>query len=209
MRDFEWGLIPRFIWLVIIWFLGLFVFLPLFFVGAIVVPIMALLKRFEWGTTQRGRQAYIWKERWMRMWETDDNGCCPQFYINRFSKRPLWLNVVYWCGFRNPVGGNPLHVAGIKTTELRVWGNAMTPDVAGIKEFLNTGKRKWKWRFIQHGWCVGFWASYPFMRQYEKDPTDKFDVIDIQFGYKISGMGENTGEIKLKYSPWDSGRRMN
>lgn len=169
---------------------------------------MAQLKRWSHHPTLT---QFGWKDSWMKMWATENNNCCPDWYAYGAiygAKRPIWLNIFMWSALRNPVGGNPLHVYNVPRSKVRIWGSEVNPDVACTKEFLATGKRSWKWRFIQYGWRVGFWASYPWMRQHDKDPTDAFDVIDIQHGYKLHTTG-NDDVVNLKFTPWDSGRRTN
>lgn len=199
----------------LVWLLAtLFVYLPLAVTGVILVPVMALLRRYEWGVGSQGRCLW-WRDRWMRMWETVDNGCCPAWYDLRSPAwRPLWLNVVIWSAFRNAVGGNPLHLAVTQEEfDQRVrWVGDVHPSGDAIRHFLETGKRKWHWHIAQIGWRTGFWASYPWMREWKKDPLDQFDVVDVRHGWKFglhTTYAGPDGRRWINFSPWDSGRRRN
>ena len=196
-------LIPRFIWLICTWLLLTLAYIPFFLAGVILVPIAVIRKRYIELEDQ-----YVFQDDWMRTWETRDNGCCPKWYL-RAKNFPVWKGIIYWSAFRNAVGGSPFDATNVFDAEVRWWGTGLSPEADGIKHFLETGERKWQWRFIQHGWRVGFWASYPWMREYEKDPTDKFDVIDIQHGFKRNVVKGDISKINLVFSPWDSGRRRN
>lgn len=237
-------MILRLLWLFVMW-LGLtLLYLPLWFVGLFAIAYALIFKRYYYDVH---KSMYFFKDKFLKVWQTHDNGCCPSWYIanygtlkpewptwtlpgwkklGRFANkpifgslagkiiftyhRPVWMNILIWSGFRNAVGGNPVHIYNVPAKEVRIWGDSH-PSATAIRHFLHTGEREWFWRVIQYKWRVGFWACYPFMRQYEKDPTDKFDVIDIQHGYKINyPNGRRDDEyINLVFSPWDSGRRRN
>lgn len=192
----------RFVWLVLMWAVLTVIYIPAYLLGMIAVPIAAGLKRYTLSKGYSGA-CYVWNDKFMRLWQTHDNGCCPEWYIKTFGKsRSLWANIVIWSAFRNPFGGNPAHAYGVPISKMNYWGTPR-PDVDGIAHFKKTGKRKWHWRFIQHGWRVGFWASYPLMRE-----NDNFDVIDVQHGFKTNGVPK-TENVNLVFSPWDTGRRRN
>ena len=193
--------IIRALWLIVTWAALTLLYIPFWLAGLITVPIAVIRKRYI-----ELDNHYVFKDEWMKIWETRDNGCCPKWYL-RSTGFPVWRGIIYWSAFRNAVGGNPIHERDVPDAEVRKWGS-LSPEADGIKHFLETGERKWHWRFIQHGWRVGFWASYPWMREYEKDPTDTFDVIDIQHGFK-RGIIRGTENVDLKFSPWDTGRRRN
>lgn len=193
------------LWLVTYLIGTFFVWLPLFLIG---VPLVALnayvLKRWV-HSGDRGWQgpAWWWKDKYMNMWQTSDNGCAPLWYVNGYgSNRSLATNMFVWSAFRNAVGGNPMHSKLVPNERVRVWGSDW-PSKDSWDYFKKTGKRKWMWRMIQSGWRVGIWGS-----KYIGNGDD-YRVIDIQHGFKRQYYLNNkaTGFTKLNFSPWDSGRR--
>lgn len=191
-------------WWLITWLLGaFFVWLPLWAVGVVAVYRAARAGKYMEGTGWQG-PCYWWDGSGaaMFLWETNDNGCCPEWYIKNYGPdRPLWKNIWIWSAFRNAVGGNPMH-GKCHADELEVYGYDW-PSRDSETYWRETGKRKWCWRLIRHGWRVGIWGSI-----YLGD-GEKWKVVDIQHGFKRQWFMNDpvTGIAYLNYTPWDSGRR--
>ena len=187
------------------WLIGtFFVWLPLWLVGVFMVTIHAALGRYEY-SSDRGWEgpAWWWKDKYMYLWETRDNGCCPLWYNNGFgAKRSLFLNIVLWSAFRNAVGGNPMRGGPVHNNKVKIYG-CPWPSFYATNYYDETGKRKWFWRMIRCGWRVGIWGSI-FVGSKEK-----WRVLDIQHGFKRQYYlnTEATGFSYLNFTPWDSGLR--
>lgn len=192
------------LWLVT-WLAGtFFVWLPLWAVGVVKVYRAAKRKEYHEDTLEGWQgPCYRWNDDSMYLWETFDNGCCPLWYIRNYGpSRPLWKNIWIWSAFRNAVGGNPMHERFVATEDIEIYGD-FWPSKSTTDHFHETGKRKWFWRMIRHGWRVGIWGSLYI------GTKEKWRVLDIQHGFKRQFyMNRLNDEISfLNFSPWDSGRR--
>lgn len=77
---------------------------------------------------------------WAWLWDNEEDGVCPPWYLMAFPNRPLWLNVFIWTGLRNSVA-NLKHVPGVSK--------------AGRPLFYRT------WTTQANEYHGPFWGSWP------------------------------------------------
>ena len=128
-------------------------------------------------------------------------GFLPDWYAARFKRTPRWLQITFWCGFRNSFTGNPLHVRGGRPAT-GLGTRAPTHRVA-----LATGRRAYSICIL--GWRAGLWIAWP-MSDRAKAVFRKLgrEVVswahwEIRFGWK--GLPGSRG---ASYTPWDCGPRL-
>lgn len=59
------------------------------------------------------------------LWDDDEDGVCPPWYLMVHNKRPLWLNVFIWTALRNSVN-NLRYVRGVSKPGRPLWYKTWT-----------------------------------------------------------------------------------
>jgi hypothetical protein len=177
-----------------IWVVCAALFVPAWAAG-IVLTLVATLRGKYSLVVEQANPHYEWTQRWMRWWQTERDGCVPQWYLTSHGgKRPLWLSMWIFSAFRNPVGGNPLH-AKAKPIDIQWRGSSIDP----LHKALSDGGRQWL--ATVWGWRVGIWVVWPIKK---KSATDHYE---LRFGWKLV-----PSQIEIPrpaaFTPWDSGRRI-
>lgn len=177
----------------VIWFfLVFFVFVPLYLVGIPLTLLASLLRRYSWDEESR---RYYWKDRLLRkFFQTPDNGACPNWYLVRFNKRPVWYNVFVWSGLRNPVGWQGLSRM-VAPREVKFYGNSSNPVVSCMTE------GRFSWHVVQKGWLCGVWLVWPIFKK------SKSDHFEVRLGWKMLP-GRDYLPSYVRFTPWDVGRRI-
>jgi hypothetical protein len=146
----------------------LFIFLPIYLLGLILVPFLAHFTHWELGVSRSipPRRIWTWRQ-WAWLWGNDDDGICPM------EMRPTVLNAVKWY-IRNPVENLRYTAFGLRITPRKViaYGNVrITPDV----DYKITNLKTWRWCAVRQGIKGGVWIQGPVGTK----------RLNLRFGYKL------------------------
>ena len=173
-------------------------------VGIPLTGVAILLRRYHYNQSQ---QWWEFGDRWLRPFQTSDNGALPAWWQNQNAERSLRWNMWVWCAWRNGFGGSPLAFRCLPG-EVEMRGNiprSMTPATATIENLKQTGKRKWSWAVYRRGWRMGVWAAVAIGK------ASKIDHFEIRHGWKLrtdTAWLNTDGSIDAPFTLWDTGRRI-
>lgn len=189
--------------------IGFGVWIPMVLFAIPTVIVGTLLGKYERSTGWDG-PCWRFTNKFLRFFETTDNGCCPDWYIAKYGpKRSLKRNIITWCAFRNVMYKFPLGLPLNYDEHRKIeWeGTAMHPTFATVDHFMRTGERKWFYRWVKYGWRVGFYGSVVVM----KHKDDALRVLDLHQCWKmyphVVATKDPAGKFTIHFTIWDSGLR--